>query len=97
MVQALTYGNEICGAIARTYPLRSRCCVPPRRWWRSLDFRFVRDFSGLEVIKSPASRSPTTATMWCASYDNTGLVMPSMSHREAVATMVRLSSIEAAG
>lgn len=62
---------------------------------RSLDFRFVAPFSGLEVI---ARRGDPIAvdgdTVIRAPYDDTVLVMPSMAQLKVGTTMVRLGRYE---
>jgi predicted deacylase len=62
---------------------------------RSLDFRFVAPFSGLEVI---ARRGDPIAvdgdTVIRAPYDDTVLVMPSMAQLRVGTTMVRLGRYE---
>ncbi|RPH39277.1 MAG: succinylglutamate desuccinylase, partial [Burkholderiales bacterium] len=62
---------------------------------RSLDFRFVGPFTGLEVI---AKRGDPIAidgdTVFRAPYDDTVLVMPSMAHLKVGTTMVRLGRYE---
>jgi len=65
---------------------------------RSTDFRFVRDFSGLEVIEKagePIAHDGEHVVR--APYDRTVLVMPSMSHLKVGTTMVRLGRFEADG
>jgi len=60
----------------------------------SLDFRFVREFQGLEVLAKAgepiAIEGDRTIT---APYDQTVLVMPGATHLKAGATMVRLGRI----
>ncbi len=61
---------------------------------RSMDFRFEREFSGLEVIAkagTPIARDGETE--FRAPYDDTVLVMPSMAHLKPGTTMVRLGRI----
>ncbi len=61
---------------------------------RSMDFRFERAFTGLEVIAragEPIARD--TGTVFRAPYDDTVLVMPSMAHLKPGTTMVRLGRI----
>ncbi len=61
----------------------------------SLDFRFVRDFQGLEVIERAGELIATDgARRIVAPYDNTVLVMPSMSHLKVGTTMVRLGRFD---
>jgi predicted deacylase len=62
---------------------------------RSLSFRFVAPFTGLEVI--PRRGDPIAHdgdTVIRAPYDDTVLVMPSMAHRKVGTTMVRLGRSE---
>jgi hypothetical protein len=62
----------------------------------SLDFRFERDFAGLEII--PKAGDPIAhdgGKVIRAPYDDTVLVMPSMVHLKVGTTMVRLGRIEA--
>ena len=62
---------------------------------RSLDFRFARVFSGLEIV--PRAGDPIASdgdTLVRAPYDNTVLVMPSMAHLKVGTTMVRLGRLE---
>ncbi|MDH5540546.1 MAG: succinylglutamate desuccinylase/aspartoacylase family protein [Rhizobacter sp.] len=61
----------------------------------SLDFRFEREFKGLEVIAKegdPIARDGERVIR--APYDNTVLVMPSTSHLKVGTTMVRLGRLE---
>jgi len=61
----------------------------------SLDFRFVRDFQGLEVIERAGELIATDGQRRIvAPYDNTVLVMPSMSHLKVGTTMVRLGRFD---
>ena len=63
---------------------------------KSLDFRFERHFTGLEVIPNagdPIAYDGDEAI--CAPYDNTVLVMPSMAQLRVGTTMVRLGRFEA--
>ena len=63
---------------------------------KSLDFRFERDFNGLEVIAKagdPIARDGDEVIR--APYDDTVLVMPSMAHLKVGTTMVRLGRFEA--
>jgi predicted deacylase len=63
---------------------------------RSENFQFVRDFCGLQVIaKAGDPIAHDGAHTVRAPYDDTVLVMPSMSHRKVGTTMVRLGRIEA--
>jgi predicted deacylase len=62
---------------------------------RSMSFRFVAPFTGLEVI--PRRGDPIAHdgdTVIRAPYDNTVLVMPSMAHLKVGTTMVRLGRYE---
>jgi predicted deacylase len=62
---------------------------------RSQNFRFVRDFSGLEVIdKAGEPIAHDGEHIVRAPYDGTVLVMPSMSHLQVGTTLVRLGRIE---
>ena len=61
---------------------------------RSMDFRFERPFTGLEVIEregEPIARDGDLVIR--APYDNTVLVMPSTAHLKPGTTMVRLGRI----
>ncbi len=61
---------------------------------RTMQFRFERDFGGLEVIAragEPIARDGDT--VYRAPYDNTVLVMPSMAHLKPGTTMVRLGRV----
>lgn len=63
---------------------------------RSMDFRFEREFAGLEVIAkagTPIARDGDQ--VFRAPYDDTVLVMPSMAHLKPGTTMVRLGKIVA--
>lgn len=58
---------------------------------KSADFRFVREFRGLEVI--PEAGTPIARdgdTEWRTPYDDCVLVMPSLAHLRPGNTMVRL-------
>ncbi len=58
---------------------------------RSMDFRFVRGFRGLEVIAQAGELIATDGTHeFRAPYDDTVLVMPGTAHLRPGATMVRL-------
>jgi hypothetical protein len=62
---------------------------------KSMDFRFERDYTGLEII--PKAGDPIAhdgGEVIRAPYDNTVLVMPSMAHLKVGTTMVRLGRIE---
>jgi predicted deacylase len=62
---------------------------------RSLDFRFVGPFTGLEVIPKRGDPIATDGdTVVRAPYDDTVLVMPSMAHLTVGTTMVRLGRYE---
>ncbi len=62
---------------------------------RHPDFRFVREFKGLQVLAKAGEPIATDggATV-CAPYDQTVLVMPSSVHMKVGTTMVRLGRIE---
>lgn len=61
----------------------------------SLDFRFVRDFQGLEVMPRAGDLIAHDGERQIrAPYDHTVLVMPSMSHLKVGTTMVRLGRFE---
>jgi predicted deacylase len=63
---------------------------------RSLDFRFVREFRGLEVIEQAGEVIATDGQHRIRTpYARTVLVMPGMAHLKPGATMVRLGRIEA--
>jgi hypothetical protein len=62
---------------------------------RSLDFRFVREFRGLEVIDQAGEVIATDGDQAIrTTYAHTVLVMPGMAHLKPGATMVRLGHIE---
>jgi predicted deacylase len=62
---------------------------------RSLSFRFVAPFSGLEVIPQAGDPIATDGDETIrAPYDDTVLVMPSMAHLNVGTTMVRLGRYE---
>ncbi len=62
---------------------------------RSLDFRFVREFQGLEVLAKAGEPIATDgAQRIVAPYDQCVLVMPGATHLKVGATMVRLGRIE---
>jgi len=62
---------------------------------RSLDFRFVREFKGLQVIAKAGEPIATDGDATIrAPYDQTVLVMPSTTHLKVGTTMVRLGRIE---
>jgi predicted deacylase len=61
----------------------------------SLDFRFVREFQGLEVLAKAGEPIATDGERTItAPYDQTVLVMPGATHLKVGATMVRLGRIE---
>ncbi len=63
---------------------------------KSLDFRFARRFTGLEVVPCKGDVIAIDRdTIVRAPYDDTVLVMPSMAHLNVGTTMVRLGRIEA--
>jgi hypothetical protein len=63
---------------------------------RSTDFRFVREFRGLEVIAHAGDLIATDGTHeFRAPYDDTVLVMPGTTHLKAGMTTVRLGRYEA--
>jgi predicted deacylase len=62
---------------------------------RSLSFRFVAPFTGLEVIPRAGDPIATDGdTVIRAPYDDTVLVMPSLAHLKVGTTMVRLGRYE---
>ncbi len=62
---------------------------------RSLDFRFVREFKGLQVIAQAGEAIATDGDETIrAPHDQTVLVMPSTTHLKVGTTMVRLGRIE---
>jgi predicted deacylase len=62
---------------------------------RSLEFRFVREFRGLEVMDKAGDPIATDGVHRVnAPYDRTVLVMPSSAHLKVGTTMVRLGRIE---
>lgn len=62
---------------------------------RSMDFRFVREFNGLEVIERAGDLIATDGPHEVrAPHDGTVLVMPSTSHLKPGTTMVRLGRFE---
>ena len=62
---------------------------------RSLEFRFVAPFTGLEVIPKAGDPIATDGDLTIrAPYDETVLVMPSMAHLKVGTTMVRLGRFE---
>jgi predicted deacylase len=63
---------------------------------RSLDFRFVREFRGLQVLERAGEPIATDGDQVIrAPYDGTVLVMPASAHLKVGTTMVRLGRIEA--
>jgi predicted deacylase len=67
---------------------------------KSMAFRFARPFRGLEVI--PKADTPIAydedasgETVWRSPYDDCVLVMPSLRHKKAGTTMVRLGRYDA--
>jgi predicted deacylase len=64
---------------------------------RSMDFRFVREFRGLEVIDKAGEPIATDGDRIIrAPYDQTVLVMPATAHLKPGTTMIRLGRFEAA-
>ena len=62
---------------------------------RTMDFRFAREFTGLEVIEHAGELIATDgADEVRAPHDGTVLVMPSMSHLKPGTTMVRLGRFD---
>lgn len=62
---------------------------------RSLDFRFVRQFQGLQVLEHAGEPIATDGDQVIrAPYDGTVLVMPASVHLKVGTTMVRLGRIE---
>jgi predicted deacylase len=58
---------------------------------KTLQFRFARDFAGLEVLPEKGTLVATDgATEWRTPYDDCVMVMPSMAHLKPGTTMVRL-------
>jgi predicted deacylase len=58
---------------------------------KTMNFRFTRPYSGLEVIaKAGTPIASDGDTLWRAPYDDCVLVMPSMTHLKPGTTMVRL-------
>jgi len=56
-----------------------------------MNFRFARDFGGLEVLPRRGTLVATDdGTEWRTSYDDCVMVMPSMTHLKPGTTMVRL-------
>jgi predicted deacylase len=91
-------------AFASAELLRIGLAAPPRQRLvrvsaavvaNSLDFRFERDFRGLEVIaKAGDPIAHDAGTVIRAPHDDTVLVMPSMAHLKVGTTMVRLGRFE---
>jgi predicted deacylase len=62
---------------------------------RSRDFRFVREFRGLEVLAQAGEPIAVDGELTIrAPYDHTVLVMPATAHLQVGTTMVRLGRIE---
>lgn len=58
---------------------------------KTMQFRFARDFGGLEVLPAKGTLVATDGdTQWCTPYDDCVMVMPSMAHLKPGTTMVRL-------
>jgi predicted deacylase len=58
---------------------------------KSMNFRFARDFGGLEVLPHKGTLVATDGdTVWRTPYDDCVMVMPSMIHLKPGTTMVRL-------
>lgn len=58
---------------------------------KTMDFRFAREFEGLEVLAAKGTEvARDGATTWRTPYDDCVLVMPSMRHLKPGTTMVRL-------
>jgi predicted deacylase len=58
---------------------------------KTMDFRFARDFGGLEVLPRRGTLVATDAgAEWRTPYDDCVMVMPSMTHLKPGTTMVRL-------
>ncbi len=58
---------------------------------RTMQFRFARDFGGLEVLPEKGTLVATDGgTEWRTPYDDCVMVMPSMAHLKPGTTMVRL-------
>ncbi len=58
---------------------------------KTMNFRFARDFGGLEVLPHKGTSVATDGdTVWRTPYDDCVMVMPSMVHLKPGTTMVRL-------
>jgi predicted deacylase len=58
---------------------------------KTMQFRFARDFAGLEVVPAKGTLVATDgAAEWRTPYDDCVMVMPSMTHLKPGTTMVRL-------
>lgn len=58
---------------------------------KTMQFRFARDFGGLEVLPAKGTLVATDgSTEWRTPYDDCVMVMPSMAHLKPGTTMVRL-------
>jgi len=58
---------------------------------KTMQFRFARDFGGLEVLPAMGTLVATDGdTQWRTPYDDCVMVMPSMAHLRPGTTMVRL-------
>jgi hypothetical protein len=58
---------------------------------KTMQFRFARDFGGLEVLPEKGTLVATDGgTEWRTPYDDCVMVMPSMAHLKPGTTMVRL-------
>jgi predicted deacylase len=58
---------------------------------KTMQFRFARDFGGLEVLPAKGTLVATDGdTQWRTPYDDCVMVMPSMAHLKPGTTMVRL-------
>ena len=58
---------------------------------KTMQFRFARDFDGLEVLPAKGTLVATDGdTQWRTPYDDCVMVMPSMAHLRPGTTMVRL-------
>ena len=82
--------------IARALPVRQRLVrVTEAVVARSLDFRFVRDFCGMEVLPHAGELIATDgAHEFRTPYDDTVLVMPGTTNLKAGMTTVRLGRFE---
>jgi hypothetical protein len=58
---------------------------------KTMEFRFARNFGGLEVLPRKGTVVATDGdTVWRTPYDDCVMVMPSMAHLKPGTTMVRL-------